>query len=97
MSIPSTTEEQVFERYWDGPLSDVEAPVVEGDDSYTAMIQSLLFLADCRNNEGDHVYLPSFDVIHQQMENWMENKAHTPKFLEDEMLDREFVGVCIAI
>ncbi len=41
MSIPSTTEEEVFERRWDDPLSDVEAPVVEGDDSYTTMIRSL--------------------------------------------------------
>eukprot|EP00978_Attheya_sp_CCMP212_P002872 scaffold5875_cov53-Attheya_sp.AAC.14 len=65
----------------------MEAPVVEGDDSYTAMIRSLIFLADCHNNEGDRVSPPSFDVIHQQMVNWMENKAHTPKFVEDEMLE----------
>eukprot|EP00978_Attheya_sp_CCMP212_P027125 scaffold90447_cov46-Attheya_sp.AAC.3 len=83
MSIPSTTEEEVFERRWNGPLSDVEAPVVDGDDSYTAMIRSLLFLADCCNNEGDRVSPSSFDVIHQQMANWMENKVHTPKFVED--------------
>eukprot|EP00978_Attheya_sp_CCMP212_P025812 scaffold83836_cov69-Attheya_sp.AAC.1 len=87
MSIPSMTEEEVFERCWDGPLSDVEAPVVEGDDSYTAMIRSLLFLADCRNNEGDCVTPPSFEVIHQRTANLMKNKAHTPKFVEDEMLE----------
>eukprot|EP00978_Attheya_sp_CCMP212_P016083 scaffold41890_cov40-Attheya_sp.AAC.2 len=64
MSIPSTTKEEVFERRWDGPLSDVEAPVVAGDDSYTAMIRSLLFLADCRNNEGDRVTPPSLELMH---------------------------------
>jgi hypothetical protein len=76
-------------------LSDVEAPVVAGDDSYTAMIQSLLFQAVCRNsNERDRrVSLPSFDVIHQQMENWMENKAHTPKFVEDETIESLLVIV----
>jgi mono/diheme cytochrome c family protein len=87
MSIPGTTEEEVYERRWDGPLSDVEAPVVEGDDSYTAMIRSLLFLADCRNNEGDRVTPPSFELVHQRTANWMENKAHTPKFVEDETLE----------
>eukprot|EP00978_Attheya_sp_CCMP212_P014653 scaffold37475_cov44-Attheya_sp.AAC.1 len=93
MSIPNTTEEEVFERHWgDGPLIDVEAPVVEGDDLYTAMIRSLLFLVDCRNNEGDRVpLLPSFDVIHQQTANWMENKAHTLKFVEDETLDESLL------
>eukprot|EP00978_Attheya_sp_CCMP212_P024461 scaffold76809_cov83-Attheya_sp.AAC.2 len=55
MSIPSTNEEEVFERRWDGPLSGVEAPVVAGDDPYIAMIRSLLYLVDCRNNEGDRV------------------------------------------
>eukprot|EP00978_Attheya_sp_CCMP212_P042891 scaffold269953_cov66-Attheya_sp.AAC.1 len=92
MSIPSTTKDEVFVRCWDGLLSDEEAPVVEGNESYTAMIQSLLFLADCRNNVGDRVSPPSFDVIHQGMANWMENKAHTPKFVEDEMLERTGVS-----
>jgi hypothetical protein len=87
MSIPSMTEEEVFERRWDGPLSDVEAPVVEDDDLHTAMIRSLLFLADCFNNEGDRVAPPSFELIHQQTVNWMENKDHTPKFVEDETLE----------
>eukprot|EP00978_Attheya_sp_CCMP212_P036235 scaffold162830_cov52-Attheya_sp.AAC.5 len=57
MSIPSTTKEEVFERRWDGPLSDVEAPVV----------------ADFRNNKGDSVTLPSLELIHQRTVNWMEN------------------------
>ena len=34
----------------------------EGYDLYTAMIQSLLFLADCRNNVGDWVPPLGFDV-----------------------------------
>eukprot|EP00978_Attheya_sp_CCMP212_P018675 scaffold51581_cov58-Attheya_sp.AAC.1 len=75
-------------------LSDVEAPVAEGDDSYTAMIQSLYFLADCRNNVGYHVSLPSFDVIHQGTANWMENKAHTPKFVEDDTLEMSSSSSC---
>jgi hypothetical protein len=50
------------------------------------MIRSLLFLADFRNNVGDWVPPPGFDVIHHRTANWMENKAHTPKFVEDEML-----------
>ena len=37
MSIPRVSETR--DRCV-GPLSGVEAPVVEGDDSYTAMIQS---------------------------------------------------------
>eukprot|EP00978_Attheya_sp_CCMP212_P000246 scaffold481_cov63-Attheya_sp.AAC.7 len=65
MSIPSMTKEEVFEWRWDGPLPDMEAPVVEGNGSYTAMIRSLLFLADCHNNVGESVSPPSFDVIHQ--------------------------------
>eukprot|EP00978_Attheya_sp_CCMP212_P030168 scaffold109968_cov67-Attheya_sp.AAC.2 len=65
MSIPSTTKEEVFVRHWNGPLADVEAPVVEGDNLYTAMIQSLWFLADCHTiNEGDRVPPLGFDVIY---------------------------------
>eukprot|EP00978_Attheya_sp_CCMP212_P018577 scaffold51016_cov67-Attheya_sp.AAC.3 len=93
ISIPGTTEEEVFVHCWDGPLSDVEAPVVEGDDLYTAMIWSLLFLADCCNNMGDQVPPPGHDVIHEQMMNWMENNAHTPKRLEDETLESLLVYV----
>jgi hypothetical protein len=37
------------EVHCDGPLLVVVVLVVEGDDSYTVMIQSLLFLADCHN------------------------------------------------
>eukprot|EP00978_Attheya_sp_CCMP212_P005114 scaffold11307_cov33-Attheya_sp.AAC.1 len=65
MSITSTTEEEVFERRWDGPLLGVEAPVVAGDDSYTPMIRSLLYWADCHNNEGDRVAPPSLESVHQ--------------------------------
>jgi hypothetical protein len=80
--------EEVFERRWDDPLSDVDARVVAGHDSYTAMIRSLLFLVDCRNNVGDRVSPPSFDgVIHHRTANWMDNKAHTPKFVEDDTLE----------
>eukprot|EP00978_Attheya_sp_CCMP212_P016095 scaffold41916_cov26-Attheya_sp.AAC.1 len=51
------------------------------------MIRSLLYLEDCRNNEGDRVAPPSLESVHQRTMNWMENKAHTPKFVEDETLE----------
>eukprot|EP00978_Attheya_sp_CCMP212_P020288 scaffold57853_cov24-Attheya_sp.AAC.3 len=49
------------------------------------MIWSLLFLAD--DEGGDCVSPLSFDVIHQRTANWMENKAHIPKFMEDEKVE----------
>eukprot|EP00978_Attheya_sp_CCMP212_P033619 scaffold136604_cov64-Attheya_sp.AAC.2 len=89
MSMPIMTEDEVFVQCsWDGLLADVEAPVVEGNDSYITMIWSLLFLADCHNNVGDWVPSLGFDVIHHRMSNWMQkNKVHTPKFVEDETLE----------
>ena len=88
MSIPMATKEGVVR----GPRSpeSLVAPVVAGNDSYTAMIQNLLFQAESLRQED----LRSFqspdsdleDLIYRWTTNWMENKFHTPKFVEEECL-----------
>ena len=70
-----------------GPLvSGVVTPVVEGDDSYIAMIWSLLCMADSRNELGDLVTPPSDLQVDFQTRRWMDNKALSPKYIEDECL-----------
>ena len=70
------------------------SPVVAGDDSYTAMIRNLLFRAESLRREdlrGIQERLRSLEtdleeLVDQWTTNWMENKVHTPKFVEEECL-----------
>jgi hypothetical protein len=90
MSIPRVSETR--DRCV-GPLSGVEAPVVEGDDSYTAMIRNLLFLADSRDDLGGLIPPPSDDEIDFRTRRWMANKALSPKNIEDACLSSLFAYV----
>jgi hypothetical protein len=69
------------------PQAGVVLPVVAGNDTYTAMIRNLLFLWECGNSAGEQVQLPSFDLIDVCKSSWMENKVHTPKYVEEERLE----------
>jgi hypothetical protein len=90
MSVPAVSERR---NRCVGPLSGVESPVVEGDDSYTAMIRSLLFLADSRSDSGELVPPPSDEEIDFRTRRWMANKALSPKNIEDACLSSLFAYV----
>jgi hypothetical protein len=65
----------------------VVTPVlVEGEDSYTAMIRGLLFLADSWNDLGEVVTPPSDEQIDFRTRRWIYNKALSPKNIEDACL-----------
>ena len=70
------------------------SPVVAGDHSYTAMIRNLLFRAESLRREDLRGIQESLRSLETDLEelvdrwttNWMENKVHTPKFVEEECL-----------
>jgi hypothetical protein len=91
MSVPMVSEERVRgPRSPEGSVS----PVVVGDDSYTAMIRNLPFRAESLRGEDLRGIQESLRSLETDLEelvgrwttNWMENKAHTPKFVEEECL-----------
>jgi hypothetical protein len=46
-----------------------------------------LFYAECWKSAGERVSPPpSFEQLHQNTTNWMENKAHSQRIVEDETL-----------
>jgi hypothetical protein len=91
MSVPVVSETR--NRYV-GPLSGVEAPVVEGNHLYTAMIWNLLFLADSPNDLGELVPPPSDEQVDFRTWCWMAaNKALSPKNIEDTCLSSLFAYV----
>jgi hypothetical protein len=72
----------------------VVTPVVEGKDSYTTMIRSLLFLADSWDDLGEVVTLPSDELIDFRTRRWMDdNKALSLKNIEDACLSSLFAYV----
>ena len=87
MSVPSMTEERERVRPPTLPLAAVELPVVAGNDAYTRNIHNLLHLSECWNSAGELIQPPSFESVDQTTAIWMENKAHTPKFVEEECLE----------
>ena len=66
-------------------LSNMATPTVAGDDRYTAMILSLLFLADSCNKRGE-IQDPDLDVVDRNFRSWINNWRNRPKFVEEEAL-----------
>ena len=66
-------------------LSNISTPVVAGDDRYTAMIRSLLFLADSCDEQGE-IWELDLEVVDQNIWAWVNNQRNRPKFVEEEAL-----------
>ena len=66
-------------------LSNIPTPVVAGDDPYTAMVWSLLYLADSCDEQGE-IREPDLEAVDQNVRAWMNNRRNRPKFVEEEAL-----------
>jgi hypothetical protein len=88
MSVPRYSAMEV-ERLLAGVgrlvLSNLATPTVRGDDEYTAMVWSLLFLADSCDERGV-IREPDVEEVDRNVRAWMRNRLVCPKYVEEEAM-----------